>query len=463
MKIKKNILVAVFSALIYTVTIFVFIASLYIENQKGKSNSPEVFSSLIHKLNVTLRNENPESSSFKKNILSSDLIENFQSIKLFYNEKEVLNYPAEQAKQKAFTLLKKESVRSPEGKTLYIEASLYTIKPSVIFSRGRLAFIVIFAVTLCLIFHLMFFADKVLIAENKNTKTLFDDDIKENDALVNDKLDNLDKVSDLNEIDKKYESKLLNEDYESSFENNNFSFEKDLLQEEENPFVNNFSDIKENQAPYDNESKIKEDTLSDEEKVKEAEEDLFEEELIENNSEEKDSSSKEKESQGLFSPDTGFGWESYMLTRLDNELIRSASIEQDLSLYTIRIPSLDWKSQCGKKISEAILQTVKFNDLVFNYKEDGCCAIISELNINQALSKAQELLKNINQIIKDNNSNLKCAIGISARSLRLISGSRLFNESEQALFHAVEDEENPIVAFKADSEKYRNYLASKIK
>ena len=36
----------------------------------------------------------------------------------------------------------------------------------------------------------------------------------------------------------------------------------------------------------------------------------------------------------------------------------------------------------------------------------------------------------------------------------------LANESEQALEHALEDKESPIVAFKVNPEKYRNYLAS---
>jgi hypothetical protein len=176
---------------------------------------------------------------------------------------------------------------------------------------------------------------------------------------------------------------------------------------------------------------------------------------------EKENTEQEKEPAGLFSPDTGFGWESYMLPRLDSELIRAASSEQDLALFTIRIPSLDWTCSYGKKISSVILQAAKFNDLVFNYKEDGCCAIIQELNIPQSILKAQEILKQVNTILAENKSSLRCCIGISTRALRLISGSRLFNESEQSLFHALDDEESPIVAFKADSEKYRNYLASK--
>ena len=443
MRIKKNILVALSAAFIYIVTVITFTASIYKENQNGKHNSPEVFSALIHRINVTLRTEEAGTRAFNKEFLNSSSLENFQSIKLKYNGKEILRYPADlndSRKQKSFTSLKKDSIRTPDGSKIEIEAAIYTIKPSSVFSKGRLAFIVIFIVTLFIVFHLMFFADRY-IAEEKYEDNLSDEMSEKNEEMK--------------EIITDGTSETMPNDPDSEKTEENEETESDIYEE----------DITEQ--------------IEAEAEEKKAEEDLFEEEILSDEAEtgddEKPQENKSenevpekvfntdagKEPAGLFSPDTGFGWESDMLPRLDSELIRAASSEQDLALFTIRIPSLDWTCTYGKKISSVILQTAKFNDLVFNYKEDGCCAIIQELNIPQSISKAQEILKQINAIIAENSSSLRCCIGISTRALRLISGSRLFNESEQSLFHALEDEDSPIVAFKADSEKYRNYLASR--
>ena len=164
--------------------------------------------------------------------------------------------------------------------------------------------------------------------------------------------------------------------------------------------------------------------------------------------------------QGLFSPTTGFGWEAYMIPRLDSELVRAASDEKDLALVTIRIKDIDWNTDAAKKIAEIILQFVKFKDLAFEYKKDGCTAIFQNMNIDKALKAAEELHTQIVTELSKSSLYNQTAIGISSRSLRLISGARLANESEQALEHALEDKESPIVAFKVNPEKYRNYLAS---
>lgn len=165
---------------------------------------------------------------------------------------------------------------------------------------------------------------------------------------------------------------------------------------------------------------------------------------------------------GLFSPQTGFGWEEYMIPRLDRELVHAASSEQDLALMYIKITSLEWNTEAGRDISELISQTVKFNDLVFEYKTDGagCTALFQNTDINEALTIAENMHTDIiSHLAKYSLYNRVC-IGISSRSLRLISGSRLSNEAEQALSRALEDKDSPIIAFKVNPEKYRNYLAS---
>ena len=43
---------------------------------------------------------------------------------------------------------------------------------------------------------------------------------------------------------------------------------------------------------------------------------------------------------GLFDPATGIGWESYLLTRLNNEIERATASEIDISLFVIKVPDI---------------------------------------------------------------------------------------------------------------------------
>ncbi len=163
--------------------------------------------------------------------------------------------------------------------------------------------------------------------------------------------------------------------------------------------------------------------------------------------------------EGLFSPATGFCWEEYMMPRLDSELMRAASSDQDLALFTLSIPKFDWESDSGKAICSIIQSTFKFRDMIFEYKDSGCTVISLGIDSRQALEKAENLHTDIIAELAKRCEYHIVSIGIANRSLRLISGSRLANESEQALFHALEDKESPIVAFKINPEKYRNFIA----
>ena len=168
---------------------------------------------------------------------------------------------------------------------------------------------------------------------------------------------------------------------------------------------------------------------------------------------------EEKEPSGLFSPVTGFGWESYLENRLDSELVRSASSEEDIALIIVRINDLDRTSEIADRIFNQFLDMFKYRDLIFEYKQDGFSCILQNSNIEKAITFAEQLYAKISNTIKEAECNNQIGIGISTRSFRLIPGKRLFTEAEQALEHAFEDKETAIVAFKVDPSKYRQYIA----
>ena len=162
---------------------------------------------------------------------------------------------------------------------------------------------------------------------------------------------------------------------------------------------------------------------------------------------------------GLFSPTTGFGWESYLEERLDSELIRSASAEEDIGLMMIRIQGMDKTDPRSTAIYEKLLEFYKFRDLIFEYGQDGFSCIVHSINVDGALSLAEEVYLALSKVLEENGMDNEIGIGISTRSFRLIPGKRIFMEAEQALIHAFEDSDTAIVAFRVDPEKYRKYIS----
>ena len=166
--------------------------------------------------------------------------------------------------------------------------------------------------------------------------------------------------------------------------------------------------------------------------------------------------------EGLFSPVTGIGWEQYLEDRLDAELVRAASSEQDLALIITRIAGLLHTDMAAKKIIQILLDTFKFKDMVFEFGGNGFAGILQNINLDQAMKIANSLYADIDAILMEMGGISQITIGITTRTARLLPASRMIEEADCAAKKAVEEPELPIVAFRANPEKYRNYVADKI-
>ncbi len=161
---------------------------------------------------------------------------------------------------------------------------------------------------------------------------------------------------------------------------------------------------------------------------------------------------------GLFSKETGFGWESYLETRLDSELARAASSEQDLALFVIRIKDLPRNLPHTKKIATILLDNCRFRDLIFEYGSDGYACIIQEIDLDRSMKLAEKIYNALLSLLQEINIPNPVGIGISTRTLRIIPGSRILHESSQACSKAFEEDGLPIVAFRVNPDKYRKFL-----
>lgn len=159
---------------------------------------------------------------------------------------------------------------------------------------------------------------------------------------------------------------------------------------------------------------------------------------------------------GLYSPITGLGFENNLIPRLNKEIDNAISSEFDVSLILLKFPELTKNDSTFIECCNLIDQML-FKDALFEYK-DNCIAVIKmNENLENALDFAYKILEELKYILGHNN---KAFVGITSRNFRMISGDRLLNEACQALKHAQETPDEPIVAFRANAEKYRQYIES---
>jgi GGDEF domain-containing protein len=163
---------------------------------------------------------------------------------------------------------------------------------------------------------------------------------------------------------------------------------------------------------------------------------------------------------GLYSPRTGLGWEEYTRERLDSELHRCSSTENDLTLLLMEFTDA---------IEERIfIQTAKEassffagKDLIFEHGEMGFAVILPGAGFEAAIAKSEKFYQRIMKRFP--NSYMKACglcIGLSSRSGRLLNTDRLILEASEALKKAKSDTKTKIIAFKSDLEKYRAFIAS---
>jgi len=163
---------------------------------------------------------------------------------------------------------------------------------------------------------------------------------------------------------------------------------------------------------------------------------------------------------GLFSPLSGLGWESYLEARLDSELSRSASFEQDLSLLLILQDGLSPDKAAYLTLAGAIGDFFSFRDLAFERGPDGFAVILPNIDAEHGLRMAEEFLRKATALLPGGSPN-PIFMGLSSRAGRLVDAARLGHEAGAALERAKTEAGSHIVAFRPDPDRYRIYLASK--
>lgn len=476
MKNKFIIFYTVFASAIFAFAIAFFGVNIYKEYSQGQARANQRYNTLITDIkayNSIDKNISETSLSNIKSVLKD--FNDFSFIQIKLNDSEILKYPKDVSAELTVSNLTKtfSSNFNTQNGQFEILCNLYLLRPSSIYYYTKISFIIILIVTLITIILIFYInsqekqfsakvsseADAELLNENDfDSKFQLDENLSGSSSEV--ETSSIQQNS-VNSID-------LDIDLSSESEQNKNSFDEDseqIFDLENNTEMD--TEIQQTDSEYSAltpEDKINEDSQTEnEEKEIPASLPDYESPVIIESSDVKEnndaenapaSDSSESNPSGLFNPVTGLGWESYLDTRLENEINRAISSEIDISVFIINIPNLERESEESKKVSEYLSLQFQFKDLLFEYKNDCIVAIKISMNLDDALNFADKIHAEIMQIINQK----ECYIGISTRSIRIVSSERLLNEAWAALEHAKQEEDSPIIAFRVDADKYRQFL-----
>ena len=434
----KKTFIIIYSTIVSLILIFAitfFAVNIYNENAHGELRTQVRFEKVVNGVKTAFEKNNISTSEKIRQIENTiGDTKDFSYIAILVDGKTSYIFPDDYDASMQSTsnlVISYNRNLNVNGSNIKISAGLYSLRPVSIFENAKVSFFIILIVALLtiilIIYNNHFGKEQTSRIPQKRQRIIYEEE--------NDDID----IEDENEEDEN------EEDDDDVYEEEIAEEDDEIKSEEKTEEVV----IKENEKSSEENKPV----LPKEEKAPEKQEELplkdFEPvEIIPN--------AEPVQENGLFSPDTGFGWESYLLTRLDNELNRATASELDLALFIIKLDGLGRKNPLMKKICEYLTVEFQFKDLLFEYKDDSICGIKISMNIDNAITFAEKLVAEIKNITSEEIPTVLA--GVTTRGIRMVSGERLLKEADEAVKHAAEDPKCPVVGFRADAVKYRKFL-----
>ena len=444
MKNRFIVVYTVFAAAVFIFALSFFGFNLYKEYSTNLEKSDIRYTNLVNDIRTLSYNQAENNASYAQSIkkaVGDSAAYSFIQVKR--EGETVVFYPAGKLKEETVSKLTKSFSTSltVNKQSVTVDCNLYLIRPDSIFYYARVSFLMILIITIITVIMIIYLnlveetsSDVISLEETSEEDTK--EDTEEEILDDSEETVNISETEKVEEREKEAEApapviepeKTENETEEKSAEVTPEEVKAIFAEPLTDDAVN---ETVEDAIPLDNPAPVETAKLPVDE-IKPAK-------TADNPS-------------GLFDPATGIGWESYLLTRLNNEIERATASEIDISLFVIKVPDISMTSEVYKNICNYLAIQFQFKDLLFEYKDDSIVAIKISMNVDEALSLAEKLYTDICNIIDGKN----CRIGITSRSIRMVTGERLLLEAEQSIEHS--DASSPIIAFRVDSEKYRQMI-----
>ena len=442
----KNRFIVVYS--VFAIAVFVFSISffgfnLYKEYSTNTSKTESRYTNLVNDIRTLSYNQEANNSTYVQGIKNAVGDAGYYSfIQVRRNGETIVLYPSGKMKEETVSRLTKNynSTLTVNKQNVTVDCNLYLIRPDSIFYYARISFLMILIITIITIIMIIYLnlseaSSDVISLEEENDEAALDEEEESEEEVITEE-------STSTETEAAEESETVSEETEKPEEENESHAQ--VTPEEVKAILS--EPLTDEQAKT--EEKTAAETAAAAETSPAADAPAAEPAKLPVD----EIAPASTEPSGLFDPDTGIGWESYLLTRLDNEIDRATASEIDLSLFVFKLPSVERKSEVFKNICNYLAIQFQFKDLLFEHRNDCIVAIQISMNVDEALNLADKLYSDISNMINSNS----CRIGISSRSIRMVSGARLILEAEQAIEHA--DAKSPVIAFRVDSEKYRQLM-----
>lgn len=497
---KKSIFVySIVVSAIFALSLISFALSIFQEYKNGERRAKKDFDNilfLIDKEDI----ENPQ-TQYKINF------HNFASLLVQKNQEIVISYPSfYQINEEPTKFIKVYEIQVYKNNARYtVQASIYVLRPEIIFKSAKTSFIIIAICTI--LTTALIFILKTTENQNQNENENENEINKNSSKIVpiiskDSKIHSLISNNDAN-LDRNEEPELFplreNEDdklddkfdLDENLENNNEEADKEEVLDSDSSFEDETAPViketasdpgeKENhEVAYETSYNDVENSIEDDENEIDFDEPLITDqerqainaitfdETFENSDEKQALIQTEYEAENIseqksdtnnnedLSPVTGVKWERLLEKKLDEDLIEAGACEQDLALFIINISDYSFTDSVTNDIVSYLEKEFQTKDRIFEYKNNSFAVIHKDTSIEDAESIADTVQANITNMINANGS--KCYIGISARTTRVLSASRLILEADQALNHAKEEADSPIIGFHVDIEKYKEYI-----
>ena len=445
MKNRFIVVYTVFAAAVFIFALSFFGFNLYNEYSTNLEKSDIRYTNLVNDIRTLSYNQAENNASYAQSIKKAVGDSSAYSFIQVKREGEtVVFYPAGKLKEETVSKLTKTFTTSltVNKQSVTVDCNIYLIRPDSIFYYARVSFLMILIITIITVIMIIYLniaeesaSDVISLEEEPEEEDSLD--IEDEASSSNEEIVEETKKEENTSTEIAQEVSLTKPEIENTSETSIEEPEEekhvDVTPEEVRAILSEpLADEQIEEAiPVDNPAPVEPAKLPVDE-VKPAKVDDI--------------------PSGLFDPVTGIGWESYLFTRLDNEIERATASEIDISLFIIKLPDISMTSEVFKNICNYLTIQFQFKDLLFEYKEDSIVAIKISMNVDEALTLAEKLYNDICNIINGKN----CRIGITSRSIRMVTAKRLMLEAEQSIEHS--DPTSPIIAFRVDSEKYRQMI-----
>lgn len=161
------------------------------------------------------------------------------------------------------------------------------------------------------------------------------------------------------------------------------------------------------------------------------------------------------------SPATGLKMQSSLSENLGEKIKLSLDEKKELTLALLKINNLDRGNAISNKLVEILKDDISKTAEIFEYNSDGYAIILYNEDLSSCAETFDKIYENMTSYLRENNSANEVVIGLSSVSGRNVDSQRLETETAQALSHALEDPDSPIIAFRANPQKYKEYIESK--